>query len=73
MSVSDVKPRRFYYAQAGGLWLVASVFSVLVALSWSKSSIAPTGDYIPMGHDDFYHAARILHYVETREIIQFDS
>ena len=40
-------------------WLLPSTVACLIALGWSHGSYVD-GEYLPMGHDTFYHAHRIL-------------
>lgn len=73
MSVSDANAVISPRFGAVVVWIITSTFALLVALSWSQSSITPAGELTPMGHDDFYQAARILHFVNSGEVLQFDD
>jgi len=52
--------------------LVGSILLVLVALQMSSASYVD-GQYLPVGHDAFYHGSRILDAVRTGSVPQFDA
>ena len=57
-----------------GTWLLWSAVGMLLALSWSAGSQVGAFDYVPMNHDAFYHARRILDTVkEPAAFYQFDQ
>jgi hypothetical protein len=45
-------------------WLLPGTLAFVVALGWAQGSYVD-GDYLPMGHDAFYHAHRILDGVQN--------
>lgn len=56
-------------------FLIGLVGSLVLALSTLQMTVASRvdGRYLPVGHDAFYHASRILDAVNTGDIAQFDS
>lgn len=54
------------------VWLSASVVTVFITLQMTAASLVD-GQYLPVGHDAFYHARRILDAIETGQLFQFDS
>jgi hypothetical protein len=56
-----------------GIWLVAGVIAVLMALQFDSASFVD-GHYIPVGNDSFYHARRILDAaIGARGFYQYDN
>ena len=46
------------------LWLAAGSTAFVVALVWAPA-VYVDGQYLPTGHDSFYHARRILDAVNS--------
>ena len=52
--------------------LFGSILVVAIALQMTSASHVD-GQYLPVGHDAFYHASRILEAVESGTVAQFDQ
>ena len=59
----------------GSHWWIGLVGSLLVvALSLQVGSAARVGgEYVPVGHDSFYHGARIREAIDSGGVPQFDT
>lgn len=53
------------------VWLFAGLVTIVLTLQMTSASFVD-GQYLPVGHDAFYHARRILDAVATGELFQFD-
>ncbi|MCZ6805103.1 MAG: hypothetical protein O7D86_14580 [Proteobacteria bacterium] len=53
------------------VWVIGGTIAYMLA-SYSINAILVDGQYIPYGPDAFYHARRIIHLLETGELLQFD-
>lgn len=52
-------------------WLFAALVTVFITLQMTSASFID-GQYLPVGHDAFYHGRRILDAVATGKLFQFD-
>ena len=53
------------------LWLIGSTAAFICAMQWLPATWVD-GQYLPVGHDAFYHARRILDAVASGSVTQFD-
>jgi len=53
------------------IWLLAGFVVILLTLQMTIASFID-GQYLPVGHDAFYHGRRILDAVQTGHLYQFD-